>query len=68
MNAKDQAYYLRRILQEQEAANNAACWQARERHEELASAYRSRCRSDEMAAQNHLFTRATLNSSNPMGL
>jgi len=44
VNGNDQAYYLRRALQEQEAAGAAACLEARERHEELAAAYRLRCR------------------------
>ena len=46
MDARDQAYYLKRIVQEQEAAANAASAVARERHEELAAAYRYRCRAD----------------------
>jgi hypothetical protein len=46
MNASDRTYYLRRILQEQEAARVAMCPEARERHEELADAYRLRCRMD----------------------
>lgn len=43
MDADDRAYYLKRTLQEQEAARNASCPEARERHEELANAYRHRC-------------------------
>lgn len=43
MDAKDRAYFLRRALQEQQAARNAACPEARERHEELAAAYRFKC-------------------------
>jgi len=46
MDAKDRTYFLRRVLQEQEAALNAACAEARERHEQLAAAYLSRCRLD----------------------
>ena len=44
VNANDQSYYLRRAFQEREAACAAACPEARERHEELAAAYRLRCR------------------------
>jgi hypothetical protein len=43
MDARDQAYYLKRIVQEQEAARRATCPAARERHDELAAAYRLRC-------------------------
>jgi hypothetical protein len=43
MDAKDHAYFLGRALQEQEAARRAECSQARQRHEELAAAYRFRC-------------------------
>lgn len=46
MDARTRAYYLRRIVQEQEAASHAGCAEARERHEELADAYRLRCRFD----------------------
>lgn len=46
MDANDRAYYLRRALQEQEAARTATCRKARDRHEELAAAYRLRCRMD----------------------
>ena len=46
MDARTRAYYLRRIVQEQEAASQASCAEARERHEELAEAYRLRCRFD----------------------
>jgi hypothetical protein len=46
MDANDRAYFLRRALQEQEAARLAACPQARNRHEELAATYRFRCRMD----------------------
>jgi hypothetical protein len=48
VNATDRTYYLRRALQEQEAACAAACVEARERHEELAAAYRRRCRPGAM--------------------
>ena len=44
MHANEQAYLLRRVLQEQQAALNASCPEARERHEELASAYQLRRR------------------------
>ena len=53
MNADDRAYYLRRALQEHEAARMATCPQARERHEELAAAYRLRSGMD--ALQTALF-------------
>jgi hypothetical protein len=43
MSLDDRAYYLRRALQEDEAARIATCSQACERHLELASAYRLRC-------------------------
>jgi len=43
MDANDRAYYLRRAVQEQEAARTAACAEARERHEQLGAAYRRRC-------------------------
>jgi hypothetical protein len=43
MTLEDRTYYLRRALQEDEAARVAACAQARGRHLELASAYRLRC-------------------------
>ena len=46
MDANDRAYFLRRALQEQEAARLATCSQARNRHEELAAAYHFRCRMD----------------------
>jgi len=55
MDAKNKSSYLRRILQEQEAGRNAACWQARERHEELASAYQLSFRSDDAAVEAILF-------------
>ena len=45
MDASERAYYLRRALEEHEAARSAAPAEARERHEELAFAYRLRCRS-----------------------
>lgn len=37
-------YFRRRLLQEEEAARNATCQVARDRHEELAEAYRLRSR------------------------
>lgn len=46
MDARTRAYYLHRIVQEQEAARTAKCAQARARHEELAESYRLRCRID----------------------
>lgn len=56
MDARDRAYFLRRIIEEQDAAASAACAAARERHEELAVLYRKSCavsggaeRSDEKA-------------------
>lgn len=39
----DQVYYRNRVLQEDEAAKKATCTEARDRHEELAAAYRLRC-------------------------
>jgi hypothetical protein len=42
MTLEDRTYYLRRALQEDEAARVATCREARERHLELASAYRLR--------------------------
>lgn len=38
----DREYFLRRVLQEDEAARRAKCEAARQRHEELAAAYRRR--------------------------
>ena len=46
MDANDRAYFLRRAFQEEEAARLATCREARDRHEELAAAYRFRCRMD----------------------
>lgn len=46
MDADDRAYFLKRALQEQEAARLATCPEARCRHEELAAAYRFRCELD----------------------
>lgn len=43
MTLADQTYYLRRAFQEDEAARAATCEAARERHLELAAAYRFRC-------------------------
>src|SRR5512142_1032363 len=39
MGADDTTFYLRRALQEQEAARTAACPEARVRHRQLAAAY-----------------------------
>lgn len=50
MDARDQAYYLKRIVQEQEAARRASCPAARERHDELAAAYRLRCQINSLRA------------------
>ena len=44
MSAIDKAYFLRRALQEEEAARTARCDAARERHRILADAYRLECR------------------------
>ena len=46
MTLEDRTYYLRRALQEDQAAAIATCTEARERHLELAAAYRLRCRAD----------------------
>lgn len=43
MNLDDYSYYRSRAFQEEEAARSAACDAARERHLELADAYRARC-------------------------
>ena len=43
MTADDYDYYAVRARQEDQAALHAACVAARERHEELADAYRLRC-------------------------
>lgn len=43
MNREDYDYYAMRVRQEDEAASNTQCADARERHEELANAYRLRC-------------------------
>lgn len=43
MNHDDYAYFRSRAVQEEEAARSAACDAARERHLELADAYRARC-------------------------
>lgn len=43
MDDLNRAYFERRIFQEKEAARMATSLQARERHEELAEAYRFRC-------------------------
>lgn len=42
-DARDQAYLVRRMLQEEQAAREARCAEARVRHEQLAAAYRARC-------------------------
>ena len=39
----DLSYYRKRALQEDECVRKATCEQARDRHLELASAYRIRC-------------------------
>lgn len=43
MTGDDYRYYATRARQEEEAASNAGCDAARERHQELADAYRFRC-------------------------
>mgnify|MGYP001555265968 CR=1 FL=1 len=43
MDAREQAYFQQRILEEEEAARDAGCSEARLRHEALAEAYRARC-------------------------
>ena len=40
MGRDDTAYYRKRAIEEQVAAQNASCEAARERHEELATMYR----------------------------
>ena len=44
MMLDDRTYFLRRALQEDAAARIAGCEAARQRHLELAAAYRIRCR------------------------
>jgi hypothetical protein len=44
MTMDDQVYYRHRARQEEEAARIATCSEARDRHDELASAYRLRSR------------------------
>jgi hypothetical protein len=44
MTMEDEAYYRYRARQEEEAARIATCSEARDRHDELASAYRLRSR------------------------
>lgn len=39
---EDRAYFIKRALEEEEAASNATCAEARWRHKELAAAYRKR--------------------------
>lgn len=48
MTLDDRTYFLRRALQEDEAARKAMSAEARERHLELAEAYRFRCRADRL--------------------
>lgn len=43
MTRDDHDYYERRARQEEAAASSATCDVARERHQELADAYRFRC-------------------------
>ena len=43
MTLNDHIYYAMRERQEERAASNATCAAARERHQELAEAYRFRC-------------------------
>lgn len=45
MSLDDQVYFRRRALEEDKAARNASCEEARERHTELAALYRDRCSS-----------------------
>lgn len=42
MGPEDRAYFMRRAIQERDAARRASCPEARERHEEMASLYRMR--------------------------
>lgn len=51
MTLDDRAYYLRRALQEDAAARIAGCEAARQRHLELAAAYRIRCRPNVAVVQ-----------------
>lgn len=44
MNLDEKLYYRRRVFEEEVAIRRATCLAARERHEELASAYRLRLR------------------------
>lgn len=44
MMRNDESYYRSRATQEETAARMATCPEARGRHEELAAAYRFRCR------------------------
>jgi hypothetical protein len=48
MTLDDRTYFLRRALQEDEAARKATSAEVRERHLELAEAYRFRCRADRL--------------------
>lgn len=43
-SSAEMAYFRRRAAQEAEAARTASCIQARRAHEEMAEAYRLRCR------------------------
>lgn len=52
MNLDEKLYYRRRVFEEEVAIRRATCLAARERHEELASAYRLRLR---YAAPPHRF-------------
>ena len=44
MNLDEELYYRRRLFEEEAAIRRSTCLAARERHEELASAYRLRLR------------------------
>jgi hypothetical protein len=44
MNHDEELYYRRRLFEEETAIRRATCLAARDRHEELASAYRLRLR------------------------
>jgi hypothetical protein len=46
MSLNDRTFYVRRAVQEERAARMASCEAARERHAELAAAYRRLCRAD----------------------
>lgn len=53
MSLNDRTYYVRRALQEERAARIASCEAARERHLELAAAYRRICRGDAVVREQH---------------